>query len=651
MRYFSASCSMLAATLFATPAIAGYANAPIDLAVSVTAPQQHVFYVTEKIPVTPGSLTLYYPKYIPGEHGPTGPVVNVTGLTFTANGNTVAWHRDPVDMYTFHLDVPKGASTLTVNFEFLSPVGGGAFTDGVSMTPRIVDLEWNQVALYPAGLPTAKIVFHPRITLPGGWQYATALVTASNDGDTHVFAPVSLNNLVDSPLISGQYFNQVDLAPGNPVHRYLDMVADYPRALDIGDAYTQDFRNLIVQANLLFASHHYTDYHFLLTLSDNTGHFGLEHHQSSDDRINANIFLNKQTMLGEASLLPHEYTHSWNGKFRRPAKLWQPDFQQPEHTRMLWVYEGLTNYWGEVLAARSGLWTPADYRAMMAYYAANMSHHPGREWRPLIDTTISAQLLYGGPSFYASWRRGTDFYDEGALIWLGVDTKIRELTDNKHSLDDFAKLFFGMDNGSYVTKTYTFDDIVTALNTVAPYDWASYLRKRLDQTSDHAPLGGITGGGWKLVYSDQPNPYEQAREGIHNFTDAMFSIGLTVNDKGHINDVLWDGPAFKAGLAPNMKIVSVNGSTFSTDVLMRAIADTAGQDQDKLVIVASGSGVTATYTINYAGGLLRPHLERVDGTPDYIDDIIAPVKKPISTSTSGSSASPASSTKGAKMSR
>ncbi len=626
MRPLFTSCSVALAALIAAPALAGYAKAPIDLAVSVTAPRQHVFYVTEKIPVTPGPLTLYYPKYIPGEHGPTGPIVNLAGLVFRAHGKTLAWHRDPVDMYTFRLNVPKGANTLAIDFDFLSPVGGGAFTAGVSMTPRIVDLEWNQVALYPAGLPTAKIVFHPRITLPRGWRYGTALVTASNNGNTHVFAPVTFNNLVDSPLIAGKYFRQVNLAPDSTVHRYLDMVADYPQALDIGDTYTRDYRNLIVQANRLFGSHHYENYHFLLTLSDHTGHFGLEHHQSSDDRINADIFLNKQTLLGEASLLPHEYTHSWNGKFRRPAKLWQPNFETPEQTRLLWVYEGLTNYWGEVLAARSGLWTTPDYRAMMAYYAADMAHRPGRQWRPLIDTTIAAQLGYASPHFYANWRRGTDFYDEGALIWLGVDTKIRKLTHDKRSLDNFARRFFGMDNGSDLTKTYTFADIVVALNAVVRYDWSGYLRQRLDKTSAHAPLGGLADGGWKLVYSATPNPYEQARETIHKFTDVMFSIGLTVDKKGKIDDVLWQGPAFKAGLAPGMKIVGIDGTTFSPAALKRAIASTTGGRNTVIGLTAKAQGVIQHFTIRYTGGIRYPHLVRVPGTPDYLSQIAAPVR-------------------------
>ncbi|MGH8225717.1 MAG: M61 family metallopeptidase [Gammaproteobacteria bacterium] len=611
----------------AAPAFAGFRNAPIVLAVSVADPAQHIFHTTEQIPVTPGPLTLYYPKYIPGEHGPTGPIVNVAGLVFKANGKTLEWQRDPVDMYTFHLDIPQDAATLTADFDFLSPVGGGIFTNGVSTTPRIVDLEWNQVALYPAGLPTAKLTYHPSLTLPADWRYASALVTKSKTGNTVNFAPVTFNNLVDSPLIAGKNFREVDLSPNAPVHHYLDMVADYPEALDIGADYTGKFRNLITQADALFASHHYDNYRFLLTLSDYTSHFGLEHHQSSDDRINADIFLNKQTMLGEASLLPHEYTHSWNGKFRRPAKLWQPDFEQPEHTALLWVYEGLTNYWGEVLAARSGLWTPADYRDMLAYNAAYMAHRPGRAWRPLIDTTVAAQLLYGSPGFYSTWRRGTDFYDEGALIWLGVDAKLRALTNDKHSLDDFAKRFYGMNNGSYVTVTYTFDDIVKTLDGIAAYDWSGYLKNLLNKPQAQAPLGGITGGGWKLVYSSTPNPYQQSREMIHNFTDAMFTVGLTVGKSGRIDDVLWDGPAFKAGLAPGMEIIGVNGNSFKKGVLRRAIAASAKQGGDTITIAVKGEGVVERYTIKYDGGLRYPHLERITGTPDYLDEIVAPVKR------------------------
>lgn len=624
-RLLLTAVALAATTIAVAPAWASYARKPINLAVNIAHPRQHVFYVTEKIPVTPGSLTLYYPKYIPGEHGPAGPIVNLTGLVMHANNKTLTWHRDPVDMDAFHINIPKDVNTLTINFDFLSPVAGGVIAEGISMTPNIVDLEWNEVALYPAGIPTAKIVFWTRITLPRGWRYGTALATKSNSNGTHVFEPVTFNNLVDSPLIAGKYFKQINLAPESAVHRYLDMVSDYNDALNIGKKYTEEYSNLIVQAKRLFDSHHYKNYHFLLTLSDYIDHFGLEHHQSSDDRVNADLFSNKRTMLVEASLLPHEYTHSWNGKFRRPAQLWQPNFQIPEHTRMLWVYEGLTTYWGQVLAARSGLWTAADYRAMIAYNSAIRAHRPGRAWRSMIDTTVSSPLLYGSPRFYANWRRSrVDFHNEAAFIWFDVDIKIRELTHDKHSLDDFAKLFFSMDNGSYKTKTYTFGDIVKALNAIARYRWSSYLRQRLETTSGHVPLDDIIGSGWQLVYSAKSNPFEQARETIRKYTDAMFSIGLTVSKNGDIYDVLWQGPAFRAGLAPGMKILGVNGTTFNSATLKRAIAATAGSSINDVSLTVSDQGTIKRFTIRYSGGLRYPHLVRKSGTPDYLMQIITP---------------------------
>lgn len=620
MRLLIVAVLLVATMTLPLQALAGYAGGHIDLAVTVGNPHQHVFYVTEKIPVTPGQLTLYYPKWVPGEHGPDGPIGNVAGLFFKANGRTLAWSRDPVDTYTFHLDVPQGVSTLTVDFDLLPSRGD------ISITPQLAVLEWNQVALYPAGLPTTKIEVEPRITLPAGWRYATALDTASHTRGTYTFAPVSFNNLVDSPLMAGEYFREVDLSPGDSVHHYLDMVADAPGDLAITQDELQGMRSLVVQANRLFDSHHYHSYRFLLSLSDQMqGHGGgLEHHQSSDNGLFADLLVNKQVFLGEASLMPHEYVHSWNGKFRRPAELWQPDFQTPEHTRMLWVYEGLTNYWGNVLAARSDLFTPEQFRAMLAYTAAGQNHRPGREWRPLIDTTVGEPMGGFGVE-YGNWRRGADYYDEGVLIWLGVDVKIRELTHDRRSLDDFAKRFYGMDNGSYVTKTYTFGDLVAALNSVARYDWAGYFHQLLDGTSDHAPLKGLTDSGWKLVYSGDTNPYEEARGVIHHFTRTLFSVGFTTNDEGVIGDVLWNSSAFKAGLAPGMKLVSVNGLTFSPQVFLREIADSSKPGHGKLVFVASGSGTTGTYTLDYGGGLRFAHLQRIQGTPNYLDHIIAPV--------------------------
>ncbi|HET7570463.1 MAG TPA: M61 family peptidase [Gammaproteobacteria bacterium] len=598
---------------------------PIQLSVDVTDAARKVFHAHEVMPVQPGPLTLYYPKYIPGEHGPTGPIVNLAGLVFTVNGKQLDWERDADDMYTFHLNIPKGATQLDISLDFLSPVGGGDFTAGVSATPKLVDLNWNQVALYPAGFPTSDLVYVPSLKIPKGWQFGTALTVKSKDGNEIHFDKVTFNNLVDSPVISGQYFRQFNLAPKSEVHRWLDVVADYPKALDASDKQIDKMRNLVAQANALFQSHHYKNYHFLLTLSDKTAHFGLEHHQSSDDRLDADFFIDPQAFMLEADLMPHEYVHSWNGKFRRPAELWQPDFEKPEHTRMLWVYEGLTDYLGPVLTARSHLWSPKEFRENLAMLAANMDHRPGRTWRPLIDVTIAAQLLYGSPGYWANWRRGTDFYPEGTLIWLDVDTKIRALSHGKHSLDDFAQLFYGIDNGSYVTKTYTFNDLVNALNKVQPYNWRSFLRNLLDRRQYHAPLDGITRSGWKLTYTDQPNEMQKVRQSRRHYINQMYGIGLLLNDKGEIRDVLWNGPAFKAGIGPGMTIQAVNGVKFSPDVFERALKS-GEKDKEPLHLLIDNQGYLKTFDVDYHGGLRYPHLVREKDKSDTLSEILKPLK-------------------------
>ncbi|MGB9429599.1 MAG: M61 family peptidase [Gammaproteobacteria bacterium] len=603
----------------------------ITLTVDLRAAPRKIFKVREVIPVKPGPLTLYYPKWIPGEHAPSGPLANVAGLVFTANGQMIAWRRDLVDMYAIHVDVPQGVHDLDVAFDFLSPTSGGEFGASVSATPKIVDLEWNQVLLYPAGYASAAITFNPGVKLPEGWQYATALQPHSGSSGAIQFKSVTLNNLVDSPLIAGQYFKQVDLAPGAQTPVYLDVVADGPDDLAITAQQTDQYRNLVQQENRMFGAHHYASYHALLTLSDNTGHFGLEHHQSSDDRTRADYFINPDAYLLGSGLVPHEYTHSWNGKFRRPYDLWAPDFNSvPEQDDLLWVYEGLTQYWGEVMTARSGLWTAKDYREALALTAANMDHMPGRTWRPLQDTADEASILYYVPGAWHNWRRSAgDFYAEGVLLWLDVDTKIRELSHNRRSLNDFARLFYGMDNGSYVTKTYNFDDVVNTLNEVQPYAWAGFLRNILDTKQYHAPLDGIIRGGYQLVYTDTPSAYFKASEKIRNSLNAMYSIGLLIStdskSQGVINDVLWDGPAFKAGIGPGMTLVAVNGRAFTPEVFKQAIREAQGSTTP-IQLLIKNLDYYETYAVDYHGGLKYPHLQRVRSAPDYLDQIIAPLK-------------------------
>ncbi|HET7307690.1 MAG TPA: M61 family peptidase [Gammaproteobacteria bacterium] len=613
-------------------AYAADAPGPVTLTVNVTNISQKVFHAHETMPVTSGPLTLYYPKYIPGEHAPSGPIDDLTGLKFTVDGKAIPWQRDPVDMWTFHLDIPKGATTLEIDLDYLSPTGHGLFSAGVSVTPHLVDLNWNQVALYEAGYPTSKEVYKPTLIIPKGWQYATALDTQSKHGNRIVFKPTTFNTLVDSPVIAGEYFRQIDLAPGARVHRYLDMVADAPWALDIGKQRIAKYRELIKQAQALFQSHHYNDYHFLFVISNYTSHGGVEHHQSSDDRARTGtqIFQDPTAFMLDASLLPHEYTHSWNGKFRRPAELWQPNFETPEQTDMLWVYEGLTVYLGDIMTERSGLWSKQDYLDALAYRTAVMDHQRGREWRPLVDTATAAQLLYGAPAAWSNWRRGTDFYREGTLVWLAVDTKIRQLSHDKRSINDFCRLFFGVDNGRVKTLTYTFDDVVHALNEVQPYDWASMLHRLVDDTSRHAPMEGLARSGWKLVYTDKPSHYEQALENVgpgelsRHGINQMFSIGLFLDKDGNIEDVLWNGPAFKAGVGPGMKIMAVNGRSFTPKVLQEAIAATK-VDKAPLELLLESEGVHRRYAIDYHGGLRYPHLVHVGGEPDYLSEILKPL--------------------------
>jgi len=599
-----------------------YPAGPVALTVELPHPQQEIFYVHERMPVSPGPLTLYYPKFTPGDHAPDGPIETIMGLEITTGSRRITWFRDEVDMFTFRLTVPAGADHIDISFQFPDRERG---------TPNLMGLQWNDVALYQAGYPTKVQLYEPTLVIPAGWRYGTALKTVEDQAGHVTFKPVSFNTLVDSPVIAGKYFREFDLTPaGSTVHRYLDVVGDSDGTLQIPETQIAEYRRLVEQAQALFHSHHYGDYHFLLTLSDYVSRGGLEHHQSSDDRARSGtkMFADADHFMLDGSLLPHEYTHSWNGKFMRPAQLWQPDFENPEHAKMLWVYEGLTVYLGDILTVRSGLWSPDTWRQVVAYRAADMTHQPGRDWRPLIDTTVAAQLVYGSPSAWSNWRRQTDFYREGQLLWLSVDMKIRDLSQDRRSIDDFARQLFSFDDGSFVTRRYRFEDVVHALNEVQPYDWASFLNDWIDSVGERVPLlSGIEASGWRLDYSDRPSGYESALENVGEGElegkgiNEMFSVGLFLDGEGKIEDVLWNGPAFKAGLAPGMTLLAIDGRAYSTDVLRSEISE-AHKSGQPLQITAKSDGVTALYRVDYLGGLRYPHLVRVPGTTDYLQEIL-----------------------------
>ncbi len=596
---------------------------PLSVDVDLRQAARKIFTVHEEIPVKPGAFTLLYPKWIPGEHSPSGTLDSVTGLKISANGRPLPWRRDLTDMFAIHLDLPSGVTRLDVDFQFLSPAGGGEFGESTSATPSLAEVEWNQVAFYPAGYPVRQITVEPSIRVPDGWQFATALERKSQSGGITHFDPVSFEQLVDSPLFTGQYVKRIDLAPSAAVPVHLNVFGDRAANLDIKQEQIDHHVALVKQAVALFGSQHYGHYDFLLAVSDNTGSFGLEHHQSSDDRFFADFFTDPDFYLLGVGLLPHEYVHSWNGKFRRPAGLATPDYDKPMQGDLLWVYEGLTEYFGDVLTARSGLWTPEQYRDVLAITAAQMDHVPGRDWRSLQDTADAAQRLYFAPRAWSSERRLVDYYPEGELIWLDVDTKIRELSGNARSLDDFARAFYGLQNGSMKVLPYRFEDIVAALQAVQPNDWRGFLRQRLDTHEVRAPLGGIQRGGWKLAYTDTPTAAYKAVEKVRKAVDRSDSLGISVSleDKGAISNVVWGSPAFDAGAIPGMKLIAVNNEAFTADVLDAAIVD-AMKSHKPIDLLVNNTGTYSTLSVAYYGGQQYPHLVRTDAEPDRIADIV-----------------------------
>ena len=615
---------------------AAQGTAPIKVSLDLTDAPRKLLHAELSIPVQPGPLSLVYPEWIPGEHGPTGPIDNLAGLVFTANGQTLAWQRDDVNMFTFHLTVPAGVQTLNAKVDFLATAAPSGFSAGASTSANLCLASWNEVLLYPAGVPASEVTFEPSLILPEGWKFGTALTPSSGsanltrsggNGNVTHFAPVTLNTLVDSPMLAGRFFKEIPLAPEITPKHYLDMAGDGPEDLKVSSEDLNGFNNLVRETGLLYASRHYDSYHFLVTLSDSVAHFGLEHHQSSDDRVEARTFLDEDLSMLQADLLPHEFTHSWNGKYRRPAGLATPDYQQPMKGELLWVYEGLTQYLGDVLTARSGLWTNEQYRSHLAASAAELDHRPGRTWRDLQDTATSAQTLYSASDQWDNWRRSVDYYPEGELIWLDVDTTIRSLSHGKKSLNDFCSRFLGT-GGNTPPKVfpYTFEDVVGNLNAIQVNDWASFLRLRLTSKAPHAPLGGIESGGYRLEYTSQENDYVHAEETHDRGVNAWYSLGIHVGSDNTISDVLVGSLAYNAGLGPTMKIVAVNGRGSTEELLHQAIRD-ANDTKEPIELIVENTGFFKVVKLDYHGGEKYPHLVRVEHTPAILDDILKPMSK------------------------
>jgi predicted metalloprotease with PDZ domain len=582
------------------------------------------------MPVKPGPLTLYYPKWIPGMHNPSGPVGSVAGLKFMADGKAIPWRRDLLDVFTFRLEVPEGAKSLEASFDYIEP-GGGGMGFGGSATDKLAIVSWNQNVLYPAGVPAAEITYRPTLRLPEGWKFGTALPQEGVAGNEITFMPVPLDRLVDSPVIAGQYYRAVDVTPpGEPIHHEIDMVADSEAALAMSPEIQKDFTNLVAETGKLFGARHYRDYHFLLTLSNHVAQFGLEHHESDDSRVDERGVVMPMGRRRVGSLLSHEFVHSWNGKFRRPAGLSTPDFETPMKTDLLWVYEGLTDFLGNLLATRSGLWTPEQYHENLASTAAELGPgRPGRTWRSLQDTADAvAGMAFGrGGGGWIDWRRGTDYYPEGDLLWLEVATLIHDQSHGQKSIEDFCRLFYGGPNNGPELKPYTFDELVRSLNQVVPYDWASFFHERLNSTSPEAPLGGIQAGGWKVEYSERPPEGAGGGGGGGPFGGglaAVYSIGLRLSNDGTVQESIVGGLAYQAGITPGMRVVAVDDRAFTPDLLRDALK--AGKNSTQPIrLLVLNNDYYQTCTIDYHGGERYPHLVREESKADLLDDLAKPL--------------------------
>ncbi|WP_375382107.1 M61 family metallopeptidase [uncultured Sphingomonas sp.] len=592
----------------------------LTLDVDASNAAQDIISVRETIPVSgPGPLVLLYPEWLPGEHGPTGPIALAAGFTFTAGGKPLAWRRDSVDVYAFHLDVPAGASSVEARFQFLPPHERTG-SPRVVTTPTMANIEWNAVSLYPAGHYVRRVPVKASVTWPAGWTGYTAL-RGTRSGDHTVYETVPYDVLVDSPIFAGRYARQVQLDPAVT----LDIVGDTPDEILPSPQVVAAHKALVVQADRLFGARHYDHYDLLVATSDVQSDEGLEHHRSSENSFGGDLFTDWDSNLGDHYVVAHEFTHSWNGKYRRPFDLWTPDYRTPMRDSLLWVYEGQTQFWGNILAARSGLWTKDQYLDNLAGVAALYTGgEPGMAWRPLQDTTNDPIIAPAGGSDWASWSRSYDYYRNGELIWLEADAQLRSLTGGAKGMDDFAKRFFGVEPGVWDREhTYTFDDVVATLNAIAPHDWAGFLRRRLDATGP-ASLAGIEQGGYRLVFTTVPNAMRNSALQKFKEADFTYSIGIRADEKGSVISVLWQSAAFLAGVKPGDVIVAVADHSYRAPVLSAAIKATAGNGRMPITLSIRSGDQFRTVSIAYRGGLRYPHLERIAGTEASLDRLIAP---------------------------
>jgi len=588
----------------------------LTLDVDATNTDQGIFTAHETIPVTGGGhMVLLYPKWLPGNHSPSGQIDKLAGLHIRAGGKELAWTRDPVDVYAFHIDVPQGAKKLDIDLQFLSATAPNQ--GSVVMSPNMLRVQWNSMSLYPAGYYTRQIPIQATVKYPTGFT-AYAGLPSNNTGSTYSYQKTNYEILVDSPTLAGRYAKSWQLSP----RVWLDTVADTPEQLAATPAQLDAHKRLVDQAVKTFGAQHYDNYHFLFSISDQIGGIGLEHHRSSEDGVQPGYFTEWDQNIRNRNLLPHEYTHSWDGKFRRGADLWTPNFDVPMRDSLLWVYEGQTQFWGYVLQARSGLVSKQDTLDEYAAIAGNYDLAPARQWRDLLDTTNDPIISQRRPKGWVSWQRSEDYYNEGLMVWMEVDAMLRQQSGGTKSIDNFARAFFGVRDGDWGELTYTFDDVVATLNAIQPYDWAGFLRQRLTETGKPAPVNGFAMNGYKLVYTDTPTSFFKQAEKPRG-VDVSYSLGLVVSKDGDITSTVWNSPAFKAGLAIGDSVVGVNGQQYSIDRLKDAITAAKGTRDPIHLLIKSDTRVR-TVDIDYHGGARYPRLQKVGTGETGLDRLLAP---------------------------
>lgn len=592
----------------------------IRLAVDVRDVGRAIYHVRETVPVAaPGPLTLLFPAWLPGDHGPEGEIDKLAGLKIRVGSQPVEWTRDPVDIHAFHINVPGGATSIEASFDF---VAANQENQGQVVTsPDLLNLEWNSVALYPAGYYVRRIPVVASVIVPSGWKTATALRPTAITGDTITFGEVMFDTLIDSPLFAGRYARADDLGHGVTLNSF----ATAAKQLAIPADVLAKHRAMVDQAVKTFGARHFDHYDFLNAISDQITGLGLEHHRSTQITTDPGYFIEYKDHLFDRNVFAHEFTHSWDGKFRRPEDLWTPDYRVPMRNGLLWMYEGQTQFWGNVIEARSGMSSKAEVLDKLAITAANLDNEAGRTWRPLGDTTHDEIINQRNPKPWGSWQRGEDYYNEGMLMWFEADAIIRTGTHGKRGLDDFARAFFGVRDGDWGELTYTRADIVRTLNSVYPHDWEGFFHQRIDSTSSRAPLGGLAASGYALMYSDQKGEVFKAMEKTRKSEDFSFSLGFGIHEK-KLGNVLWASPAYDAGLRGGDEIVAVDGHAYNEDALNDAISGTKGTAAPIRLIIKRGEEVR-TIDVRWNGGLRYPHLTKSGKAIGPLDLLLRPLRR------------------------